>query len=241
MLDHARKISRAFDHAANSYDEHAELQMTVGKNLISYLPSHQFTQAIDLGCGTGAITRELIDSCNIEHLHAIDTSISSLTVAHDRLNNENIKIHHMNFDLSLPEYSFDLIFANMALHWSLNLAALVARIDKSLATNGVLAFSIPLDHTFADLVPHFSVNHFLSMNDVNALFNNLNSSLVFAKQETIALQFTDTLSALRYIKRIGASHVTTVRNKEFTGKTALSAIDIRTLTYQIGYFIARKN
>lgn len=242
MLDHTKKIQQAFDKAANTYDEYADLQYHAGQTLISHLPSYNHPHIVDLGCGTGAITRTLAAACQFKSLHAIDTSIMSLAIARDRLNTPNVTVNNMNFDVSLPHtHGFDLAFANMSLHWSLNFERLLKRIDDHLATGGLLAFSIPLAETFKELTPHFAVNHFFTADEILKLFDKLQSQVITSENEIVTMDFPDTLSALRYLKRIGVHHTTTRRYAGLAGKNAIASTEITKLTYQIGYFIARKD
>lgn len=241
MLEHSIKIQKAFDNAANTYDEYADLQYHSGQKLISYLPTHDCPHIVDLGCGTGAITRQLANTCKFESLHAIDTSVMSLAIARDRLNKPGITVNNMNFDVSLPgTHAFDLAFANMSLHWSLNFEELLSNIDERLAENGTLAFSIPLADTFNELMPHFAVNHFFTAEEVCTLVDKLESKVIASEQEIVTMSFPDTLSALRYLKRIGVHHTTTRKYAGLAGKNAITSTEITTLTYQLGYFIIRK-
>ena len=241
MLEHAKKVQQAFDKAADTYDEHANLQFHAGQQLISYLPVLDFPHIVDLGCGTGAITKQLAETCQFETLYAIDTSVMSLAIASSRLNKTGITVNQMNFDVSLPgTHLYDLAFANMSLHWSLNFETLLKRIDERLSPQGIFAFSIPLADTFKELTPHFAVNHFLSADEIHQHFNKTQRHMIAAHQETVSLSFPDTLSALRYLKRIGVHYTSTRRYTGLSGKNMLESTDINTLTYQLGYFVARK-
>ena len=101
----------------------------------------------DLGCGTGALTRELH-----KHLHAretigVDSSPSMLARA------ATLAARHLHFvraDIAWwrPPERFDVVFSNAALQWVPDHPALFAHLATMLAPAGVLAVQVPanFDH-----------------------------------------------------------------------------------------------
>lgn len=237
------KIKAAFDQAADSYDLHCDLQKITGDALLCLLKSHSFTSphTIDLGCGTGLVTQKLFNCFQHQSFHAIDFSPHLLAKAAARLSTTHAEVYAANFD-QLPSYlkSFDIIFSNMALHWSEHLPHTLAAITSLLNNKGILAFSIPLPGTLIELETHFSINPLIDAAAIVAQLKQNHCNILGNIHEKITLQFANTLSALQSIKKVGANKVIHRTSRHLKGKSFITNLQIRTLTYHIGYFLAQK-
>lgn len=239
------RIKKAFNKAGSSYDSHSNLQMHVGNQLIQLMLAvfHKQTlpRVIDLGCGTGSITQQLLENIPVSELHAIDIAEELLQIARTRLQGPNIHVYSRAFDQAIvSDTLFDIAFSNMALHWSEHFEATLHSLHTQLNKHGVIAFSVPLPGTLAELTPHFSVNDFLAADDISRTLAEIGFDVLAAENEQVALPFPDTLSALKSIKNVGASTNKAKSQKPLSGKSLINKVDIRKLTYRIGYYIARK-
>jgi trans-aconitate 2-methyltransferase len=99
-------------------------------------------RVVDLGCGTGELTRVLHDRVGARETVGIDSSAAMLgksaSFAVDGLRFENADIADFR-----PESRYDLVFSNAALHWTANHDALFARLAASLTADGQLAVQMP--------------------------------------------------------------------------------------------------
>lgn len=233
------KIRKLFNHAAPTYDAHACAQFTIGEKLLKLISAYTFSspRIIDLGCGTGFITQKLLHQFKHADCHAVDIADQLLESARKRL---DAKIYEADFD-DLPPYDhqFDIIFSNMALQWSSNLISSFNKISLLSNANGLLAFSIPLPGTFTELAPHFAINPFFTANLINEILECCGYDVAINTNESLRIPFPDTLSALRYIKKIGANFVLE-NNSHYLGAEFIKKNPITELTYHIGYFVAIK-
>lgn len=235
------KIKSCFNKASETYDDYNDIQCHTGMRLIASLKDINPTNMIDLGCGTGVITEKLARTLTYDTFNAIDIAEKSLTIANDRLLPFGIKTHLFDFDsIHLFDIKFDLVFANMALQWSPDLENTLRHIASQLTPDGILAFSIPLTHTFQELKNHFSVNEFNDAECIKKLLLKLNFSLEYSYSENKCVQFDSTLNALKSIKHVGAHATAKSSATSLRGRSSLPS-NITSLTYHIGYFIARKN
>jgi malonyl-CoA O-methyltransferase len=237
------KIKKSFNQAASSYDANCQLQQYTGEKLIDLLIPYHFTtpKIVDLGCGTGIVTEKLASACQFQELHAVDFADHLLEKASARLSHTQIKIQHADFDQGpLHHNLFDIMFSNMALHWSAHFQKTLKMLTSQLNDNGIIAFTVPLMGTLKELQTHFSINQFLHQDFINQQLIQNDCEILTNQHETILLRFDDTLSALRSIKHVGANATTSHTFTHMRGKSFLKNINIGKLTYQIGYFIARK-
>ena len=100
---------------------------------------------VDLGCGTGELTRSLHERTEASMTLGIDSSRAMLerSVPHAG--------GGLSFELGdiaewAPSEPFDIVFSNAALHWVDDHAALFARLTAALAPGGQLAVQVPANH-----------------------------------------------------------------------------------------------
>jgi trans-aconitate 2-methyltransferase len=101
---------------------------------------------VDLGCGTGRLTRRLHRELSAVETLGVDRSPRMLARAREDgevpgLRFEVAEIER--FDAGKP---FDLVFSNAAYHWVEDHPALLARLASNVAPGGQLAFQIPAAH-----------------------------------------------------------------------------------------------
>ena len=99
--------------------------------------------AIDLGCGTGELTRQLADSLPNSDVTGLDSSPQMLEKA-SSYTSQNL--HFVQGDQSELADEWDLIFSNAALHWSENHAELIPNLYRNLTPGGQLTVQVPSNH-----------------------------------------------------------------------------------------------
>lgn len=126
----------------SQYDRFSEQRAQPFFDLLAMVQTKAQMRVADLGCGTGELTRQLHDRLNAKQTIGIDNSNNMLAraTAHatDRLRFER-------GDLSTFESrdTFDLIVSNAAIQWALDHPTLLARLARSLRTDGQLAIQVP--------------------------------------------------------------------------------------------------
>lgn len=139
------KLKKEFSRHAQEYDQYANLQKEIVKELISKIIIKP-ERILDLGCGTGFVALELAEKYPLAEIYASDISKGMIEEAQKKAiqkNQKNIiyKIEDMEFP-EYPEESFDLIISNASLQWANHLPATFARLYKILKPEGCLLFSI---------------------------------------------------------------------------------------------------
>jgi trans-aconitate 2-methyltransferase len=102
-------------------------------------------RVVDLGCGTGELTRSLHERIEAGATLGLDSSPAMLersaAYAGDGLSFELGDIAEWR-----PSEQFDVVFSNAALHWIDDHPALFARLTSTLAPGGQLAVQVPANH-----------------------------------------------------------------------------------------------
>jgi trans-aconitate 2-methyltransferase len=103
-------------------------------------------RVVDLGCGTGELTRAMHEKLGAKETLGIDTSAEMLSRAAAHAG-DGLRFERGDLGAFEGE-GFDLVFSNAAVHWVMDHASLFARLAKALAPGGQLAVQMPanFDH-----------------------------------------------------------------------------------------------
>jgi ubiquinone/menaquinone biosynthesis C-methylase UbiE len=109
---------------------------------------------LDLACGTGAVTRQIVGKIGKSgHVIGVDSSQTALSIAKKSIKNKNIDFAIFDAENLGFAQEFDVITCQYALFFFPNAAKALANIKKTLKKNGTLALVV---HGAGDTVPYFS-------------------------------------------------------------------------------------
>jgi trans-aconitate 2-methyltransferase len=118
--------------------------------LVEFRPN---LKVVDLGCGTGELTRQLADALPNSNVTGIDSSSQMLDAARaasfagaNPSTSLRTSLHFEQGDQSQLTGEWDLIFSNAALQWSENHAELIPNLYRRLAAGGQIAVQVPSNH-----------------------------------------------------------------------------------------------
>jgi trans-aconitate 2-methyltransferase len=109
-------------------------------DLLSLLKIRKGLSVIDMGCGTGELTRRLADELPESEVVGIDSSPEMLERAREH---ERAGLRFERGLIETIEGQWDLIFSHAALHWVDDQHALIARLFSLLRPDGQLLVQIP--------------------------------------------------------------------------------------------------
>jgi len=117
-------------------------------DLLSMIRPSPRMRIVDLGCGTGKLTRELHVRMSALDTLGIDRSARMLAGQQDEPPTPGLRfaVGTVEWFLGEDDQSYDLLFSNAVFHWIENHEHLLARLAAKLAANGQLAFQVPAMH-----------------------------------------------------------------------------------------------
>ena len=111
-------------------------------DLVALIDKRPRMRVVDLGCGTGELTRELHAALEAEETIGIDDSETMLLKA-GSFQGEMLHFEKGSIEAFVTDKPYDLIFSNAALHWVPNHEQLLTRLTNFLSMNGQIAIQMP--------------------------------------------------------------------------------------------------
>ena len=148
------RIRAAFGRA-KGYDAQASIQAEAARTLLNLALARGLPlrpAILDMGCGTGTVALALASHTEHGLYLCADLSPAMLSRARSTLARTGQISLFAAMDAERPALgkSFDLVISNMALQWTTNLHAAVARLWSLVRAGGLLAFSLPGPETFRE-------------------------------------------------------------------------------------------
>lgn len=207
-----QRISDAFGAAADHYDDHAGPQRAAAA-LVADLAHRQMPgpveRILEIGCGTGILTRDIQRRWPAAELVVTDLSPEMLAKA---AKGGLVAGRFLTMDGEAPVFEgewFDLILSNLAFQWFDRLEDAIARLTKLLRPGGSLIFSTMGAGSFArwraaheacGLMP--GVPDYPGLDDLRAMLGAYEDA--FAFDEDYMLSCGGARGLIAHLKGIGA-------------------------------------
>lgn len=250
-------IANSFSKAAVSYDQSAELQRNIGRNLLSKLPdTFKVSSILDLGCGTGYFTQQLGKKFPQAALVGLDLAEGMLKQAQQSIE-INSWIAGDAEQLPIKDNSVDFVFSNLALQWCHDFSAVLDEVYRVLTPKGIFLFTSLCNGTLSELKQswqavdsYIHVNSFINYQHYQQLIHD--SKFIIDNSECIAeISYYPNLKILMSdLKGIGAHNINPQRHKGLTSRQQLNTLvstyeSFRTTrglpaTYQVIYSSLKK-
>jgi ubiquinone/menaquinone biosynthesis C-methylase UbiE len=189
--------------SAASYEHGSAEQRNVGMKLINKLTMEKGMIVLDLGCGTGYLTKVLSERVGSEgKVVAVDPDKDRLSIAKNLYSASNIEYIQAD-DQNFPSSKYDIIFCNVVVHWIHDKEALIKRVFENLQPGGCFAFTtydVPIFppviyKLFALIGPDFlhkmlhDNQRYLPASDYQALASSVGFSNVLIETESVVTEW----------------------------------------------------
>lgn len=201
-------VARAFGRAAQSYNQHAQLQRLCGETLYSMARVTCDRQVLDAGCGPGWFSERWRSAGN--RVTALDLSPEMLNKARESETADDYRLGDIEA-LPFADATFDVCWSNLAVQWCSDLQLALGEMRRVTRDGGQVLFSTLAAGSLGELAQAWQaldqpapVNRFLSTAQIWEAGQRLGVRLV---PQTLTLAFPDVAGALRSLKGIGATHL----------------------------------
>jgi len=239
-----QKIRRAFDRAANSYDDAAVLQKEVCSRLLEKLEYIKLSpqMILDAGVGTGEAVAPLMRRYKKSHIVALDLSEKMLAKAlgHGSLLRKPQLVCADLEQLPFSENSFDLIFSSLTLQWCNDLPATMRGLLRVLKPGGLLMFTTFGPDTLKELRACWHkiddavhVNQFTDMHDVGDGLIQTGFANPVMEAETITVNYKNVDKLMADLRAIGANATAEGGRAGLTTPSVLSKLRLAYDIYRV--------
>lgn len=224
-------VAASFSRAAATYDQVAELQRSVGTNLLARLPDAlQVERIADLGCGTGYFSRAL----NLR----FGQPVLGLDIAEGMLRYARAQgpasSHWVAADaeaLPLRSASQQLLFSSLALQWCPDLSQALREALRVLEPGGCIAFNTLVEGTLRELRDawqavdgYVHVNRFMPLEQLQQILAGAGFASWHCEVETHVLHYPQLSGLTHELKALGAHNLNSGRPGGLTGRARLRAL-----------------
>jgi malonyl-CoA O-methyltransferase len=216
---------KEFSRFAHSYDAHNVIQDEVAKELITFLSKNTYDRVIDIGCGSGAVYRYLLEgNVQVSQFIALDSSCEMLEEHATHPSIEKIcKDFNTQDGFSFKSDDDSLIISSSALQWSRDLDFTFSNLSKK-STDAY--FAIFTSNTFKSMHTNSgATSPIYSANEIEKSIKKFYTASFETKR--YKLHFSSVKEMFRYIKKSGVSG----GEKQLSYKATKSLIDTYPLDY----------
>lgn len=193
-------VAARFGRRAAAYAEHTDLQKQVAAKLARHLPDVEQPNVLEIGCGTGHLTRQLIEKYPDGRFVISDLSEEMVRECRKQVCNGSAQRFDV-LDGEWPEVDerFDVIATSMAVHWFESPLAGLERLRGLLRPGGRLLFATLGAESFSEWRAHLLAQELaVGLVDVPEWPGVI-------EDEKLKVRFDDAASFFRAMKGMGAT------------------------------------
>ncbi len=229
------KLRRSFGRAAQSYDDHAILQLEVQTRLQERLDDATLAPAriLDVGSGTGVGTARLRKRYPKAQTLALDLALPMLRTAQKQRSwlRPFLRICADAEALPLLDASVDLLHSNLCLQWCGNLEAVFDNFRRVMRPQGLLLFSTFAPQTLNELRSAFAtvdgmahVSGFLDIQQIGDALLGAGFRDPVLERDVFTLTYPDLRSLMHELRAIGATNADSGRCRSLMGMRHLQQV-----------------
>lgn len=227
------KTRSGFDRAAKTYDQAAFIQREIGDRLVERLDYVRLEpqRVIDLGCGTGVMSQQLLNRYPQADLIGLDLALGMVNetkrqAASSRLSGVCADVQHLPFQ----DECADLLISNLMLQWCNDLVPVFQECVRVLRPGGLITFTTfgpdtlyELRNSWGQVDGYTHASRFMDMHDVGDALLAAGFRDPVIDRDVITVTYPVVKGLLQDLKAIGANNATLGRNRGLTGKQRLQA------------------
>ena len=147
-----RALSQYFSRSACRYHAHAHFQRQIAATLAERtFGSIRPETILEVGCGTGFLTRLLVDRFPEATIDAVDLSSEMIRLARQTLSAPNVRWHVEDMNRLDANRQIDLVASSTALHWGDPVDRFIQRLGRMLRPGGKMIAAVMTAGTLSEL------------------------------------------------------------------------------------------
>lgn len=193
---YTHKMANTFGQRCETYDTYATVQKNIARTLTGFLPDLSAPRILEIGCGTGFLTRHLFEKYPQGEFDITDVSPDMVSFCRGHLQHKNARFFtaDANDDGHFTN-AYDVIVSAMALQWTSN----PTEVLRNLNTIAPVYYAVPGNDHFQEWQS--------CLNDLGLSYGGLPERqwphIIDGTYKTVA--YDSGLSFLRLLKKTGVS------------------------------------
>ena len=202
-------IKERFTKSIHTYSESATVQSLIAKRLVAQLAKHasEFHNVLELGAGTGFLTRELVNQFSVQSILCNDL-VGEYKPLLESITHDKALFSFLEADLEQTDVftgKYDLIASASTLQWILELDVLFARLKTKMKKNAFFAFSTFGENNMIEVRRVLQSGLYYPSLETILEVVQKHFTLLFSHEESQVLYFEEPVDALKHIKKTGVN------------------------------------
>ncbi len=198
-------VKKRFARKLKTYNDNAKIQKQMAEKLLSFLSENEYNSILEIGCGTGILTKYLIDNIQFKTYHANDI----VNECEDYIYNLNPNIKFFCGDIEncikTSCQKYDLIISNAAFQWIQDFPDFIKALALKLNPNGTILFSTFGKENFREI--NFVLGKSLNYYSEKDLIEILKEFSPIIEEEIRILSFKTPKDVLKHIQKTGVNAI----------------------------------
>lgn len=240
-----KHIKKQFEKSMQDYDQNATVQMLMAMKMVIELTkiSKTFENVLELGSGTGVLTKQLARELNFKNYFANDLVEKSKNYVQKFIPQSTF--YCGNALKIKPTKKADLIVSNAMFQWFPSLEKAIQTIKSNLKNEGILAFSTFSPNNFKEITDLTGLSlQYRTQEEIEKILKVEGFKILYSEQFSEELKFKTPLELLAHMKKTGVNSLsektwTITKVKEFCDKYTKKYPNAK-LTYSPIIIIAQK-
>lgn len=237
-------IKKQFEKSMNDYEKNAVVQDLMATKMIIELAkiSNSFSNILELGAGTGLLTKRLVKEIKFENFYANDIVEKSKIYIQKIIPKANFL--YGNALKIKPSKKMDLVISNAMFQWFDNLEKALTIIKLFMTKDGILAFSTFSPSNFKEVTDITGLTlKYKSKDEIVEILEKQGFEVLYCEDFYEEIKFKTALELLAHMKNTGVNSLSektwnVKKVKEFCDKFSKKYPNIK-LTYSPIIFIVR--
>lgn len=206
MIVKKESLKRHFSKASRTYDDNASVQLYMGKKLLENIAADKFKHILEIGCGSGIFTEEIVKRYSPHSIALNDISEEMLNTCRKRFSDyTNISYHPGDIEKISLKGSYDLIASNACFQWLSDLKVALNGFIEALNSDGILAFTSFGNENVREISSLTNNGlRYLSYSEINEIIKSLDVPYSL-HEEVIQFHYKDALEMLKTLKKTGVT------------------------------------
>ncbi len=196
-------VKNQFKKSLDNYEENAIVQAIMADKLIEHLPFQYFSSVLELGCGSGLLTKKLIKKITYKKYYANDI-VEKSKIYTDKILDDYVFLGG-NAQRLQVNARFNLIISNAMFQWFSNLEKALLYYKGLMNKDGIIAFTTFSPDNFKEIKSLTGLTlEYKNLEEIREILSK-NFEILYLENFDYTMTFDNPLAVLAHMKNTGVN------------------------------------